>query len=125
MIEDDTLTPFEVTVATITAPAWGPIYLAWKGFKKLMEKRTNKPCASLPTMPVEVLQPQMWTPVSDLERQVFAAMILAGRPVTNAELARLMGVSPGEASKRVKALEGILQKERIGREVRIALPHYH
>jgi hypothetical protein len=30
----------------------------------------------------------------------------------------------GEAS-REKALEGVLRKERIGREVRISLPHLH
>ena len=67
----------------------------------------------------------VWTPVSDLERTVYAAMILAGRPVPNAELARFMNVSAGEASRRVKALEGVLRKERIGREVRISLPHLH
>ena len=75
------------------------------------------------TEPVETQL--MWIPVSDLERQVFAAMILAGRPVTNAELARLMGCSPGESSKRAKALLGVIRKERIGREVRLSLPHYH
>jgi DNA-binding Lrp family transcriptional regulator len=67
----------------------------------------------------------VWKPVSNLERAVFAAMILAGRPVTNAELARLMGVSPGECSKRVKELQGIVRKDRIGREVRLSLPHLH
>ena len=45
--------------------------------------------------------------------------------ITNGELAKLMGCSPGEASKRVKALDRVLKKERIGREVRIALPQYH
>ena len=55
----------------------------------------------------------------------YAAMILAGRPVSNAELARFMNVSPGESSRRVKALDGVLRKERVGREVRISLPHYH
>ena len=78
---------------------------------------------------VEILQPVeqtvMWTPVSDLERQVFAAMILAGRPVTNAELARLMGVSPGQSSKMVSQLDGRIQRLRVGREVRISLPPYH
>jgi hypothetical protein len=67
----------------------------------------------------------VWKPATDLERSVFAAMVLAGRPVSNGELARFMGVSPGEASKRVKALQGVIRKERIGREVRLSLPHYH
>jgi DNA-binding Lrp family transcriptional regulator len=57
-------------------------------------------------------------------------MVLAGRPVTNAELARLMGVSPPEASKRITELrhlleQGVLRKERVGREVRLSLPSYH
>jgi len=52
-------------------------------------------------------------------------MILAGRPASNAELARFMNVSPGEASRRVKALEGVHRKERVGREVRISLPHLY
>ncbi len=88
----------------------------WKALPK------RKPKQQVP----EVLVPTpMWTPVTDLERAVAAAMILAGRPISNAELARLMNVSPGESSRRVKSLEGVLRKERVGREVRISLPHYH
>ena len=74
---------------------------------------------------VDELGPVTWTPVTDLERTVYAAMILAGRPVTNAELARFMRCSLGEVSKRVKALEGVIRKERIGREVRRSVPSYH
>ncbi len=74
---------------------------------------------------VDELGPVTWTPVTDLERTVYAAMILAGRPVTNAELARFMRCSPGKVSKRVKALEGVIRKERIGREVRRSVPSYH
>ena len=59
---------------------------------------------------VDELGPVTWTPVTDLERTVYAAMILAGRPVTNAELARFMRCSLGEVSKRVKALEGCDQE---------------
>jgi hypothetical protein len=32
-----------------------------------------------------------------------------------------MNVSAGEASRRVKQLDGVLRKERIGQEVRISL----
>jgi chromosome segregation and condensation protein ScpB len=74
---------------------------------------------------VDELGPVTWTPVTDLERTVYAAMILAGRPVTNAELARFMRCSLGEVSKRVKALKGVIRKERIGREVRRSVPSYH
>lgn len=124
MIADDRPGPIETAITILTAPIWIPFYGLWKGCGKL-----GKWCAARhapkPEMQSEVLQPQMWTPVSDLERQVFAAMILAGRPVTNAELARLMGVSAGQASRMVSQLEGRIERTRVGREVRIALPHYH
>ena len=121
MIADDRDHPIEWMVKLITAPVWVPIYFAGVGIMKLgtaLPRRKPKPGP----LQVEILQP-VWTPVSDLERTVYAAMILAGRPVTNAELARFMNVSAGEASRR--ALEGVLRKERIGREVRISLPHLH
>ena len=121
MIADQSDSPFERAVKMITAPIWVPVYVLAIGVWKLSEAlQRRKP----QVQQVEVLQP-VWTPVSDLERTVYAAMILAGRPVTNAELARFMNVSAGEASRRVKALEGVLRKERIGREVRISLPHLH
>ena len=47
-----------------------------------------------------------------MERTVYAALIVAGKPVTNDELARLMRVSKGEASKRVTALNGRVSKVR-------------
>ena len=65
----------------------------------------------------------IWIPETDSERRVYAALILAGRPVTNGELAALMKCSKSQASKDVAALSGQVQKLRIGREVRISLPH--
>jgi chromosome segregation and condensation protein ScpB len=50
-----------------------------------------------------------------------AALFLAGEPVNNRRLAELMGVSPGEASRRVAQLEGVIRKARKGREVLISL----
>ena len=58
---------------------------------------------------------------SEEERAVFAALILAGKPITNAELANFMRVSPGEASKRASKVS-YLRKQRIGREIRLSLP---
>ena len=58
---------------------------------------------------------------SEDERAVFAALILAGRPVTNTELAAFMRVSPAEASKRVREVS-YLRKERKGREIWLSLP---
>ena len=65
----------------------------------------------------------VWIPATEVERRVCAALILAGRPVTNGELAALMKCSKSQASKDVAALRGQVQKLRIGREVRISLPH--
>ena len=122
MIADQDDSPFERAVKVLTAPIWVPIYFTGIGVWKIGKALQRlKPIVE---QPIEIPQPA-WTPVSDLERTVYAAMILAGRPVTNAELARFMNVSAGEASRRVKALEGVLRKERIGREVRISLPHLH
>ena len=123
MIADDREGPIETALKLITAPVWVPLYIAGVGAVKVWKVlQRRKPEQQVP----EVLAPvPMWTPVTELERAVAAAMILAGRPISNAELARLMNVSPGEASRRVKALDGVLRKERVGREVRISLPHYH
>ena len=64
----------------------------------------------------------VWIPETEVERRVYAALILAGRPVTNGELATLMRCSKSQASKDVAAVRGPIQKLRLGREVRISLP---
>jgi hypothetical protein len=63
----------------------------------------------------------MWVPTTDVERAVIAALILAGKPVNNRTLADIMGVSPGEASRRVSQLEGLVSRTRKGRQVIIEL----
>ena len=50
---------------------------------------------------------------------MYAALILAGEPINNRRLAELMDRSPGEASRRVAQLEGVIRKARKGREVMI------
>jgi hypothetical protein len=65
--------------------------------------------------------PAPWVPRTELERTVYAALILAGQPVNNRRLATIMGVSPGEASRRVSQLDGLVSRTRKGREVRISL----
>ena len=62
-----------------------------------------------------------WQPSREFERAVYAALILAGEPVNNRRLAELMDCSPGEASRRVAQLEGVIRKARKGREVLISL----
>jgi chromosome segregation and condensation protein ScpB len=70
---------------------------------------------------VEVLQPVWAMPRTEVERAVVAALVLAGEPINNRRLAELMGTSPGEASKRVAQLEGVIRKARKCREVLISL----
>jgi hypothetical protein len=78
-------------------------------------------------LPERVMQEEVlpsapaWSPRTELERTVFAALYLAGEPVNNRRLAELMGCSPGEASRRVAQLEGVIRKARKGREVMISL----
>ncbi len=71
----------------------------------------------------EILPPVQtnWMPTREFERAVFAALVLAGEPINNRRLAELMDCSPGEASRRVAQLEGVIRKARKGREVMISL----
>ena len=85
MIADDRDHPIEWAVKVITMPIWGQCYLAGNGAVKVWKALPRRKPNPEPQQ-VEILQP-VWTPVSDLERTVYAAMIFAGRPVTNAELA--------------------------------------
>jgi hypothetical protein len=63
----------------------------------------------------------VWVPHNNVERAVYAALILAGEPVNNGRLAALMGVSPAEASRRVRRLDGFVSRARRGRQVLISL----
>ena len=120
MIADDRQTAFETAVKLITAPLWVPAYFVYLGWHKAAEawsRRKPKPAPQ-----VEVLQPvPTWQPSREFERAVYAALILAGEPVNNRRLAELMACSPGEASRRVAQLEGVIRKARKGREVLISL----
>ncbi len=75
-----------------------------------------------PEQQVEVLQPVWATPTTEIERAVVAALILAGEPVNNRRLAELMRCSPAHASRCVAQLEGVIRKQRQGREVLLSLP---
>lgn len=60
------------------------------------------------------------------KREVLRVMTELNRPTTNAELAQLMRVSIGEASKRVKACGALLRKQRIGKFIALTIappPH--
>jgi hypothetical protein len=79
MIADDRETAFETAVKMITAPVWVPVYFAFLGCRKAVEawsRRKPKP------VELEVLAPvqQTWMPTRDIERAVYAALILAGEP---------------------------------------------
>jgi hypothetical protein len=122
MIADDRDTPFETAVKMITAPAWVPVYFAWVGCRKAAKAWSRRKPKQQPGQEVLAPQaPQPWMPQTEIERTVYAALILAGEPVNNLKLAALMGVSPGESSRRVAQLEGVINKRRQGREVLISL----
>lgn len=125
MIADDRWTTTETAVAIMTAPIWLPFYIVWKGCVALKQSLASQ------RGPTPVLQHRLdhqlfspWVPQTELERTVYAALVLAGEPVNNLKLAALMGVSPGECSRRVAQLEGVIRKSRKGREVLISLPRY-
>jgi hypothetical protein len=95
------------------------------------QKQASIPVIAGPVYPVHLLAKPVedateapWLPATNEERAVAAAFILAGGPVTNGQLAELMGCSPGEASKRVKALGDVIRKDRLdGRTVQLSIPH--
>ena len=52
---------------------------------------------------------------------IWALELAGGTPLTNRELANMMGVTEGEASKRRKEVQHLITTTRIGKEVRSAL----
>ena len=93
MIADDREGPIETALKMITAPVWVPIYLAYVGCRKLAEARADRKAK-----PETAELKPVWVPKTDLERAVYAALLVAGKPVTNDELARLLRLSKGETS---------------------------
>jgi hypothetical protein len=94
-------------------------YTAREAWEILASRFKRKP---KPVKQVEVLQPvPTWMPSREFERAVYAALILAGEPINNRRSAELMDCSPGEASRRVAQLEGVIHKARKGREVLMSL----
>ena len=93
MIADDRDGAFEIAIKLITAPVWVPIYFAGVGALKVWKAlQRRKP---VQVQQVEVLQPVWTMPTTEIERAVYAALILAGEPVNNRRLAELMQCSPG------------------------------
>ena len=115
MIADDRETTLEAALKLIMAPMWLPLYFCYLGCLKLAEDWAKK------AAPERTDLRPAWMPTRDFERAVYAALTIAGEPVNNRRLAELMGCSPGEASKRVAQLEGVIRKARNGREVLISL----
>ena len=116
MIADNREGPVEAFLKLITAPVWAPIYFGYLSCRRVAEGWSKEK-----TKPKRADLSRAWMPATEIERAVFAALILAGEPINNRRLAELMGCSPGEASKRVARLEGVVRKVREGREVRIGL----
>jgi hypothetical protein len=112
MIANEKEGALELAVKMIAAPVWVPVYCTYVGCRKLTDAlRKSRTIELSPS----------WMPANEVERSVYAALIIAGEPVNNRRLSELMGCSPGEASKRVARLEGAIRKTRKGREVLISL----
>jgi DNA-directed RNA polymerase specialized sigma24 family protein len=102
---------------------FSPIFSAVRKIARLFRRR--KPIEIAPRTQliewIRALKPD--------QRAIVLALLSADEPLTNRELARRAGISAGECSKRVSALNGALVKNRSikdAREVRIALPqHLH
>ena len=75
----------------------------------------------LPKFPPQPTAATVSAPETDAAT-VIAALAKAKRPLTNDELAAKLGVTKGEASKRVTALNGAVRRIRMGRHVQISLP---
>lgn len=60
-------------------------------------------------------------PAKPATHPVIEALIRAGRPVNNGELAKLMGVCDGEASKRRQEVAKLIVERRMGREMMVSL----
>jgi len=112
MIANEKEGALELAVKMIAAPVWVPVYCVYLGYRKASD--------TLRKSKTPELSPG-WMPANEVERSVYAALIIAGEPVNNRRLAYLMGCSPGEGSKRVGKLEGAIRKTRKGREVLISL----
>lgn len=108
------------TVVGLIDPAFLPMLLefsaiAFFGFA-FGHKRKDDVAAAAEKPKVEV--PAALTPD---QVEVVKALKAAKGPVTNNELASLLGCTKGEASKRVAASGGLISKVRQGREVHISL----
>ena len=122
MIANDKESPLEVAVKMITAPVWVPdlLHLRWlsQGGRGVVEAQAEVGRARAPGSGSAAT----WQPSREFERAVYAALILAGEAVNNLPLGGVDGLLfPGEASRRVAQLEGVIRKARKGREVLISL----
>lgn len=85
------------------------------GHKRVASEATVAPTVSSKPTVEETLR----TEETD---RVIAALAKATHPVTNDELADMLGVSKGHASKCVSRLNGAVRRVRVGRHVAISLP---
>jgi hypothetical protein len=95
--------------------------LVWLATSLLTVRKTQATVSTGVFRASDLVLPKDVTP-QDLE-QLRKLLTMTKRPVNNNELARLLAVTKGEASKRVSAAiaAGFVQRRRIGREVAITL----
>ena len=105
MIANDRETPFEIAVKMIAAPNGVPIYFAGVGVMKLSKAWSRRKAKRVEPEILAPVQPT-WIPTRDIERAVYAALILAGEPVNDRRLCGADGLLPrrvltaGRAARR-------------------------
>lgn len=84
----------------------------WHPCRQMLPQRLPE---NVPPSPENVLA------IQSGKHPVIDALERVGRPVNNSELARLMAVCDGEATKRRREVASMLLEQRVGRECMIAL----
>jgi hypothetical protein len=98
---------YEIVPATSPWSIWTSTFLPDETFSETFFKSNQALAAKKPRSPAK--------------HPVLSALENVKVPVNNGELARLMGVSDGEASKRWREVAHLLEVARVGKERRIAL----
>lgn len=97
----------------------GSIVLFGYGLGRGRRREVTAPATTVKALTFE--KPLTPDEIEELRRLILGA----GKPLSNQEVADALGISKGEASKRVSegVARGILNKQRVGREVAISTIH--
>lgn len=99
---------------TLELAAFAAAMYGWHPVKTFEPARQHLPALAKPETLANVATNAAPHPVID-------ALIRAGRPLNNGELAKLMGVCDGEATKRRREVANLIRTQRMGRHVLVSL----